>query len=150
MRADSMGFLRGHEPAHPLESDADGVFICGSARWPAYAAQAMEQGRAAAVMVMRYLKEQRMPLEEIRSQGQAAHIKKELCSGCGRCAAACPHGACRLGADGKAQVEPGMCARCGACATACPCGAAVLKSSVPAPREILALCRGDMNIRRAV
>ncbi len=150
LRSDPMGFLRGHEPAHPLESDSEGVFICGSARWPSYAAQAMEQGRAAAVMAMRYLMEQRMPMAEICGQGQPAHVLKDLCSGCGRCIAACPHGACRSGRDGKTYVERSMCRSCGTCASVCPCGAAVLESSVPSQRELLALCTGDMNIRRAV
>ncbi|MBQ3171403.1 MAG: CoB--CoM heterodisulfide reductase iron-sulfur subunit A family protein [Mailhella sp.] len=137
LRMDAMRFIRGHEPAHPLESDAEGVFLCGSVRWPAFVDQAVEQGRAAAVMAARFLRENRMPMDEMPEEGPAASIRTALCSGCGRCVQACPHGACRLGEDGKSAVEAELCRRCGACAAVCPCKAAVLPG-VPSTREILA------------
>jgi heterodisulfide reductase subunit A-like polyferredoxin len=137
LRMDAMRFIRGHEPAHPLESDAEGVFLCGSVRWPAYVDQAVEQGRAAAVMAARFLRENRMPMDEVPEAGPAARIFSERCSGCGRCVQACPHGACRLSEGGKSAVEPELCRRCGACAAVCPCKAAVLPG-VPSTREILA------------
>ncbi len=137
LRMDAMRFIRGHEPAHPLESDAEGVFLCGSVRWPAYVDQAVEQGRAAAVMAARFLRENRMPMDEVPEAGPAARIVAERCSGCGRCVQACPHGACRLSEGGKSAVEPELCRRCGACAAVCPCKAAVLPG-VPSTREILA------------
>lgn len=137
LRTDAMGFLLGHEPAHPLESDGEGVFLCGSVRWPAFVSQAADQGRAAAVMAARYLHDRRMPRDEIPEEGPAAFIREELCSGCGRCVEACPHGACRLGENRKSVVDAELCRRCGSCAAVCPCRAAVLPSA-PSTREILA------------
>ncbi len=137
LRTDGMGFFLGHEPAHPLESDGEGVFICGSARWPSFVHQAVEQGRAAAVLAARFLNERRMPMDEIPEHGPAAFIRKELCSGCGRCVQACPHGACSLGDDRRCAVDAELCRRCGSCAAVCPCRAAVLPSA-PSAREIMA------------
>ncbi len=147
LRMDAMRFVRGHEPAHPLESDAEGVFLCGSVRWPAFVDQAVEQGRAAALMAVRFLRESRMPMDEVPEQGPAARIRSELCSGCGRCVQACPHGACHLDESGKSTVEPELCRRCGACATTCPCGAAVL-AGAPSAREILAALNVAQSMKR--
>ncbi|MCR5814999.1 MAG: FAD-dependent oxidoreductase [Desulfovibrio sp.] len=133
---DSLGFLRGQEPAHPLETQEQGVFLAGSARWPVSADQAVEQGRAAAILAAGYLKSLRMPAAEIPDPGFAASIRKELCSGCGRCSEACPHKAMELGPDGLAQVSQELCAACGICAAVCPSGAAVLPQGAPSPREI--------------
>ena len=147
LRMDAMRFIRGHEPAHPLESDAEGVFLCGSVRWPAFVDQAVEQGRAAALMAARFLRESRMPMDEVPEQGPAARVRTELCSGCGRCVQACPHGACRLDENGKSVVEQELCRRCGACATTCPCGATVL-AGAPSAREILAALNVAQPMKR--
>lgn len=137
LRTDDMGFILGHEPAHPLESDGEGVFLCGSVRWPSFVHQAEDQGRAAAVMAVRFLSERRMPMDEIPEEGPAAFIRKDLCSGCGRCVEACPHGACRIAEDRKSSVDAELCRRCGSCAAVCPCRAAVLPSA-PSAREVMA------------
>ena len=137
LRADNLGFVQGHEPAHPLESDAEGVFVCGSARWPTHVEQAIAQGRAAAALAVRSVRERRMPLDELPDLRAAARIRQELCSACGRCVEACPHGACRHDADGV-EVVAELCRRCGVCAAVCPCRAAHLPAASPSPREILA------------
>ena len=136
LRADNLGFVQGHEPAHPLESDAEGVFVCGSARWPTHVEQAIAQGRAAAVLAVRFVRGRRMPLDELPDLRAAAYVRRELCSACGRCVEACPHGACRHDADGV-EVVADLCRRCGVCAAVCPCRAARLPAASPSPREIL-------------
>ena len=141
IRLDSMHFICGHEPTHPLETAQDGVFVCGAARWPCYAAQAVEQGRAAGAMAASYLAAHRMPVDEFEDDGPPAVCFTALCSGCGRCVDACPHAACRIVIeDGKPHmaVEPALCRRCGTCASVCPDGAARLPA-VPGSREILAV-----------
>ena len=143
LRLDVMRFLCGHEPAHPLETGVDGVFLCGTARWPASVEQAVEQGRAAAVLAARFLSERRMPEDEMPTAwsdtGSAAVIRPDLCSGCGRCADACPHGACAQGAEGKSRVDAAACRRCGVCAAVCPCGAARLPGASPATSQVPAV-----------
>ena len=133
---DRLGFLRGHEPAHPLESQAQGIFLAGSARWPATVDQAVEQGRAAAVLAAGYLRTRRMARDEMPDPGSAASIRQELCSGCGRCAEACPHGAIDLTPERTATICEDLCGRCGVCCAVCPSGAAELAQGIPSPREI--------------
>ncbi len=138
---DAQGFMRGHEPAHPLESNVEGVFICGSARWPAYVDQAVAQGRAAAALAVRFMRERRMPMDEIADLRVSARISQELCSACGRCVEACPHAACFFADESEVRVAEELCRRCGVCAAICPCGAAWLPMASPTPREILAAVR---------
>lgn len=44
---------------------------------------------------------------------------REKCTGCGRCAAACPHGAIEIH-EGRARTDRGRCQGAGKCAEACP------------------------------
>jgi ferredoxin len=62
-----------------------------------------------------------------------AHVDRELCRGCGRCADICPEGAAWLkeAARGAASswIEPGLCGGCGNCMAECPTGAITMPES---------------------
>ena len=126
MRLDDMGFVCGREPLFPLEPAMPGVAVCGAARWPVYAAQAEDQGRAAAMKTLMYLAERASALPPVRPDarpcGDPARIDTERCSVCGRCAYACPYGACAA-ESGQLRINVALCRRCGACAAVCPTGA---------------------------
>ena len=49
-------------------------------------------------------------------------IKKDVCSGCGACAAECPVSAISED-NGVYKIDPDTCIGCGACAGTCPVGA---------------------------
>ncbi|MBN2412852.1 4Fe-4S binding protein [candidate division KSB1 bacterium] len=48
-----------------------------------------------------------------------AYIDHTVCTGCGRCVKACPHGAFTL-VNGSAHVDRDACTGCGICVTECP------------------------------
>jgi len=47
-------------------------------------------------------------------------VNKSKCAGCGACLRACPHGAIKIGEDGKAFIDQGKCKKCGKCQEVCP------------------------------
>lgn len=47
-------------------------------------------------------------------------VNKSKCAGCGACLRACPHGAIKMGKDGKAFIDQDKCKKCGTCQRICP------------------------------
>jgi len=47
-------------------------------------------------------------------------VNKSKCAGCGACLRACPHGAIKIGKDGKAFIDQSKCKKCGTCQEICP------------------------------
>ncbi len=47
-------------------------------------------------------------------------VDKSKCAGCGACLRACPHGAIKIGKDGKAFINQDKCKKCGECQKICP------------------------------
>ncbi len=47
-------------------------------------------------------------------------VDKLKCAGCGACLQACPHGAIKIGEDGKAFIDQNKCKKCGTCQRICP------------------------------
>jgi len=47
-------------------------------------------------------------------------VNKSKCAGCGACLQACPHGAIKIGEDGKALINQSKCKKCGKCQRICP------------------------------
>lgn len=141
LRLDDMGFACGREPILPLAPHVAGVYLCGSARWPATVEQSLEQGRAAAVKAAAFVRGSSAamggPREDLpwimrellglsAENSLTAFVRAERCSRCGRCASACPYGALDLSEDGAMRVTASRCGRCGSCAAVCPAGAATL------------------------
>jgi len=130
VRVDHHGFFSGNDPMHPLETNKDGVFICGSVRWPVSAQQAIAQGEAAAVKAASILKKCRIEASSLGvlpgSLSLKAEVNPTICSGCGNCVSACPFEACyvqeRNGAI-VAAVNELKCKGCGSCVAVCPNGA---------------------------
>jgi heterodisulfide reductase subunit A len=114
-------FLEAHLKLRPVEFSTDGVYVCGSARYPANIPESVSQAYASAAKAS-------IPIREgvVRAEAITAVCDEQSCSACGNCVEVCPFGAVEL-LDGKygrtAQVNPAQCKGCGCCVAACPSGA---------------------------
>jgi heterodisulfide reductase subunit A len=124
-------FLEAHVKLRPLDFATDGLYLCGSAHWPAHLDEAISQAYGAAARAATILSK-----EQIHSPGAVSKVDEYLCRGCKRCADLCEFGAIEFleieGASGLysqpgqlshrtvARVNPVLCKGCGACAVVCP------------------------------
>jgi len=111
-------FLEAHVKLRPVEFATDGVFICGSARWPASVRESISQGLAAAAKAAIPIKKGKVVIEAI-----TAWSDPDKCAACGNCVAACPYEAIEIVDSDKgrtAKVNEAQCKGCGTCVAACP------------------------------
>ena len=124
-------FLEAHVKFRPLDFATDGVYLCGSAHWPAHLDEVISQAYGAAARAATILSK-----EQIRSSGVVSRVDEYLCRGCELCADVCEFGAIEfveLDSGGGlysqpgqpagrtvARVNPVLCKGCGACAVVCP------------------------------
>jgi heterodisulfide reductase subunit A len=115
-------FLEGHVKLKPLDFATDGIFLCGSARFPSSIREAVSQGLGAASRAAIILSK-----EVLFTSGIVADIDPETCCGCLGCVGVCPYGAISFNADrGICEVNKVLCKGCGGCAATCPSGSARL------------------------
>ncbi len=117
--AESGFFLEAHIKLRPVEFATDGVFICGTARWPADISETISQAYAASSKAA-------IPMRagEVTAEAITAFSDPAACAGCGTCVTTCPFNAIELQSknDGKkfAVVNVVQCKGCGSCVAACP------------------------------
>jgi heterodisulfide reductase subunit A len=114
-------FLEAHLKLQPVEFATDGIYLCGSARWPVEVSEAVFQACAAAGKAAMPMRRGHVSPEAITSS-----VNEDLCGGCGICAVLCPYGAMQMvGENGKAfaRAIEALCKGCGTCGAACPSGA---------------------------
>jgi heterodisulfide reductase subunit A len=110
-------FLEAHVKLRPLDFATDGIFVCGTARWPASVHECVEQALGAASRASTFLARGEVNVEPIVST-----VNEEDCRGCGLCVALCPYGAIELvETEGgkKARTIEVACKGCGTCGATC-------------------------------
>jgi heterodisulfide reductase subunit A len=111
-------FLEGHVKLKPLDFATDGVYLCGSARFPSNIREAVAQGLGAASRASIPLSKGSVVVEPIIS----VLSNEDACRGCGLCVALCPYGALeiqRTDKGRKVHVIDVACKGCGVCAATC-------------------------------
>jgi heterodisulfide reductase subunit A2 len=119
---DEFGFLlEAHLKLRPVEFAMDGIYVCGSARWPTDVTEGISQAYAAASKAAGPLR-----MGYVKAEAINAFVNEDECSGCGVCEVLCPFQAIELQPrDGKrvSHINEAVCKGCGTCGAACPSGA---------------------------
>jgi heterodisulfide reductase subunit A len=118
-------FLEAHVKLKPLDFATDGIFVCGTARWPATLTECLDQAVGAASRASTYLASGKVKVEPIVSV-----VDEERCRGCGLCVALCPYGALEIietPGGKKARTIEVACKGCGTCGATCYRGAITMK-----------------------
>jgi heterodisulfide reductase subunit A len=109
-------FLEAHVKLRPVDFATDGIFVCGSAHWPADIAESTSQANAAASRASRILWKDTLEVE-----GSTAEVIEELCIGCEACIKICPYKAITKDEEtDTAIVNKVVCKGCGVCGASCP------------------------------
>ncbi|TEU19025.1 MAG: CoB--CoM heterodisulfide reductase iron-sulfur subunit A family protein [Dehalococcoidia bacterium] len=119
---DEFGFLlEAHLKLRPVEFAMDGIYICGSARWPTDVTEGVSQAYAAAAKAAGPLR-----MGYVKAEAINAVVNEDECSGCGICELLCSFQAIELQPrDNKrvSHINEAVCKGCGTCGAACPSGA---------------------------
>ena len=120
-------FLEAHAKLRPLDFATDGIFLAGSARYPATVAEARAQGLGAASRAATVLFKDKLTTSAI-----VAEINPATCVGCQGCLEVCPYGAITYLPEQRiCQVNTILCKGCGSCAATCPSQSAQLRGFKP-------------------
>ncbi len=115
-------FLEAHVKLRPVDFATDGVFLCGSAHWPADISESISQSNAAASRASTIISKNMLEVE-----GSTAEINTDLCVGCEACIKICPYRA--ISKDEETDivvVNKVMCKGCGVCGASCPQNAIII------------------------
>ena len=118
-------FLEAHVKLRPIDFATDGIYICGSAKWPADISESTTQGLAAASRAGTILSHNTIEVE-----GATAYIpdwNKDLCKGCEVCIKICPYNAIVKDENNEIQIIQALCKGCGTCASTCTKKAIVIR-----------------------
>ena len=131
-------FMEAHAKLRPLDFATDGMFVCGSARYPANVEEATSQGLGVASRIGTILFKDKLVTSAI-----VAEINADTCVGCLGCVEMCPYDAIQfLPEKGICEVNRILCKGCGCCASTCPSQSATLKGYKPQQllSQIKAVC----------
>jgi heterodisulfide reductase subunit A len=118
-------FLERHVKLGPLETNTEGIFLCGCASYPKDIPDSLAQASGVAAKVGALLNKGYVALEPA-----TAAVTRSICRACGTCVAICEYNAPGLieeEGESYAQINEALCKGCGTCAAHCPTGAITAK-----------------------
>jgi heterodisulfide reductase subunit A len=118
-------YLEKHIKLGPLETNTEGIFLCGCAKYTKNVPDSLAQASGVAAKVGALLSRPQVTLEPA-----TAEIRPELCRGCGTCVNICEYHAPGLVEEegvSRAVINEALCKGCGTCAAHCPTGAITAK-----------------------
>jgi len=112
-------FMEKHPKLGPVETNTEGIYLCGCAQSPKDIADTIAQASAAAAKAAIPMARGKIETEPI-----IAWIDEHLCGGCGLCKEACQFNAIELTEKDKgvfvARINDVLCKGCGTCVALCP------------------------------
>jgi heterodisulfide reductase subunit A len=114
-------FLEAHVKLRPVDTQSDGIFVCGMAHSPKRIDESISQALAASSRACRLLSQ-----DHIEAGGVVARVDPELCAACLICVRACPFEVPVINDDGVSEIDISKCRGCGVCAAECPAKAITL------------------------
>ena len=114
-------FLEAHVKLRPVDTQSDGMFICGTAHSPKRIDETISQALAASSRACSLLAK-----DYIEVGGVVAKVDPELCAACLICVRACPYEVPFINEEGVSEIDISKCHGCGVCAAECPAKAITL------------------------
>lgn len=111
-------FLEAHIKLRPNDFATDGIYVCGTAHWPATITESIHQALGAAARASIHLTREEVEVEPIVSM----LVDEDACRGCGLCASVCPYGSIEMVQTSKgikANIVAVACKGCGTCGATC-------------------------------
>ncbi len=117
-------FMERHIKLGPVETNTEGIFVCGCAQGPKDIADSIAQAAGAASKAAILVSRDRKKLDAV-----TCTVNEAWCRGCGQCVEICEFNAPVLVDKGDgviiSQINEALCKGCGTCAARCPTGAIV-------------------------
>ncbi|MEO0097508.1 MAG: CoB--CoM heterodisulfide reductase iron-sulfur subunit A family protein [candidate division WOR-3 bacterium] len=115
--------LEAHPKLRPVDSNIDGVYLCGCCQGPKDIPDSVAQAKGAASSVIALFNKRVVTVEPIQ-----AYVREDYCSGCHICEGLCPYSALEFDSEKRImRVNEALCRGCGVCPSACPSGAIVMR-----------------------
>ncbi|RLI02642.1 disulfide reductase [Candidatus Bathyarchaeota archaeon] len=115
-------FMELHPKLAPVDTNVDGIYICGACHGPKDIHESINQAKAVVSRVATLLAPGKVEVDLAKSI-----INEDLCIGCGNCVAKCPYKAIEFTPYGTARVIEIACKGCGVCVVECPARAIQLR-----------------------
>ncbi len=114
-------YLEAHVKLRPVDTQSEGLFICGMAHSPKNIDESISQSLAASSRACRLLSQ-----DHIEVGGVVAKVDPDFCAACLICVRACPYEVPFINEDGVSEIDISKCHGCGVCAAECPAKAITL------------------------